>query len=152
MTGDISSDDQMISLGESIGRLLNGGEVIELLGDVGAGKTTLVKGIAVGLGVDDTVQSPSFTICRVYDARDGLILAHYDFYRLDKAGIMIDELGERLGDSGVVTVIEWGGIVEGVLPDDRLTINIKTVDENVRQVEFRAGGEASVKLLMGIQS
>lgn len=133
----------MISIGEKLGRSLGGGNVIELKGDVGAGKTTLTKGIAIGLGVDEDVQSPSFTISRVYSARDGLSLAHYDFYRLSNPGIMSDEISETIGDDSMVTVIEWGDIVENVLPEDRLTISIISVSEDERKLTIEAGGDRS---------
>ena len=119
-------------LAEKLGGLLKGGEVIELRGDVGAGKTTFVKGLALGLGIEEDVQSPSFTISRVYEARDGLRLAHYDFYRLVDAGIMNDELAETMQDTLTVTVIEWADIVEGVLPKDRLTISFESPTETSR--------------------
>jgi tRNA threonylcarbamoyladenosine biosynthesis protein TsaE len=118
--------------GEKLGRALRGGEIIELAGDVGAGKTTFVKGLAKGLDIDEDVQSPSFTISRVYDGRDDLQLAHYDFYRLADAGIMADELKETLQDPQTITVIEWAGIVEGVLPKERLTIKFESPTETKR--------------------
>jgi tRNA threonylcarbamoyladenosine biosynthesis protein TsaE len=132
MIKEVESEQATREFGEKIGNLLEGGEVIELVGDVGAGKTTFVKGLAKGLGIDEDVQSPSFTISRVYDGRDGLLLAHYDFYRLGDAGIMADELQETLQDPATVTVIEWAGIVEGVLPKERLTIHFETPTENTR--------------------
>lgn len=123
-------------LGEKIGRLLTGGEVIELVGDVGAGKTTFVKGLATGLAIEETVQSPTFTISRIYDARNGLLLAHYDFYRLSDAGIMADELAETTKDPASITVIEWANIVEGVLPDDRLKITFTAPTETTRRLQI----------------
>lgn len=126
---EVEGEAQTREYGETIGRLLRGGETIELIGDVGAGKTTFVKGLAKGLGIDEDVQSPSFTISRVYDARDGLQLAHYDFYRLNDAGIMKDELTETMRDAQTITVIEWADIVEGVLPAERLTIHFETPTE-----------------------
>jgi len=129
---EVKSESETRALGEKIGRLLKGGEVIELVGDVGAGKTTFVKGLALGLGINEDVQSPSFTISRVYDARDGLLLAHYDFYRLNDAGIMADELTETTQDSATVTVIEWADIVEGVLPSRRLRIVFASPTETSR--------------------
>ncbi len=131
-----SSETEMKSIGERLGRALGGGEIIELVGDVGAGKTTFVKGLARGLEIDEDIQSPSFTISRVYDARDQLILAHYDFYRLQDAGIMADELNEALHDSLTVTVIEWAEIVDGVLPEQRLRIVISATSETERTLEL----------------
>lgn len=129
---EVGSEKETKALGEKLGALLRGGETIELIGDVGAGKTTFVKGLALGLGIDEDVQSPSFTISRLYDARDNLRLAHYDFYRLADAGIMADELTETTQDSATVTVIEWAEIVEGVLPASRLSITFATPTETSR--------------------
>jgi len=133
-TIEVEGEQEMRRVGENLGALLKGGESIELVGDVGAGKTTFVKGIARGLLVDEDVQSPSFTISRVYDARDDLQLAHYDFYRLSDPGIMANELAETTQDSMTITVIEWADIVEGVLPPRRLRIAITAPTENTRIV------------------
>lgn len=131
---EIVSAQAMQDLGERLGAALHGGDVIELVGDVGAGKTTFVRGLAKGLGIEETVQSPSFTISRVYDAARDLRLAHYDFYRLDDAGIMADELAESIADNRTVVVIEWAGAVAGVLPRDRLTLTIASPSEDTRTV------------------
>lgn len=137
----------MHDLGILIGGFLEGGEVIELVGDVGAGKTTLVRGIAEGLGVDETVQSPSFTISRLYEAKNDLRLAHYDFYRIDTPGIMADELMESVGDDKTVSIIEWADTVKDILPEDRLTITIESPSESSRRLSFHGGGETSNKLM-----
>lgn len=147
MKHEVTSEDAMRAFGVRLGGLLLGGEILELVGDVGAGKTTLTKGIAAGLGVSEDVQSPSFTISRVYDGRDDLQLAHYDFYRLNDAGIMADELHETIHDPRTVTVIEWAGIVSGVLPTDHMTLTITSPAETVRVLELTAGGDASQRLL-----
>lgn len=136
----------MIAIGQRVGGLLRGGEVIELIGDVGAGKTTLTKGLALGLGIDEDIQSPSFTISRVYNARDGLRLAHYDFYRLHDPGIMAEELREMVADPRVVVVVEWADIASGVLPDDRLTVRLSPLAETSRKMEIVASGERSQRL------
>ena len=143
---EVKDEQSMVALGERIGRLLCGGEIIELVRDVGAGKTTFVRGLARGMGVDETVQSPSFTISRQYDARDGLCLAHYDFYRLDDPGIMANELAEVLAQGKNVTVIEWSDTVRSVLPDDKLTMTISALSEVVRHVQLSHGGDKSKKL------
>lgn len=147
MITEVHSEIEMKQLGERIGSFLQGGEIIELVGDVGAGKTTLTKGLAKGLRVDEDVQSPSFTISRVYEARDELVLSHYDFYRLHDAGIMADELHETLHDPKSVTIIEWAEIVSGVLPDDNLRVMITSPSETSRRIEFLAGGKKSRELL-----
>lgn len=149
MIKETHGEADMKAFGSQLGALLRGGEVIELVGDVGAGKTTLTKGIADGMRIDEDIQSPSFTINRVYDAPSGVRLAHYDFYRLHDAGIMADELHETIHDPRTTTVIEWAEIIAGVLPDDRLTITIYSTagDEHARRVEIAAGGDKSGRLL-----
>ena len=113
-----------LKLGEIIGKNLRGSEVIELVSDIGGGKTMLVHGIAKGAGSDDPVASPTFTLSREYKAGE-LTIEHYDFYRLDDPGIMSAELAESVGDDKTTVIIEWANIVEGVLPDNRATIEIK---------------------------
>lgn len=137
----------MMTFGNKLGAVLRGGEVIELIGDIGAGKTTLTKGIAQGLGVKDDVQSPTFTISRTYTAGNDLVLAHYDFYRLVDAGIMTMELHESVSDPHIVTVLEWAGIVAGVLPKDTLTIRIESMTELSRRVTLTAGGAKARRLM-----
>ena len=140
----------MKQLGEAIGRSVSGGEVLELVGDIGAGKTTLTKGIARALGINEPVQSPTFTISRVYDSPKGLRLAHYDFYRLSEAGIMGDEIREAADDDSVV-VVEWAGAVDDDLPKDRLVVKITTISEEERLVEFHPGGKKSAELWQKIK-
>lgn len=144
---EVMSENEMKAFGEAIGALLNGGEIIELIGDVGSGKTTLTKGLAVGLGINEYIQSPSFTINRVYSGRDDIVLAHYDFYRLNDAGIMANELREAVSDSHTVTVIEWAEVVKGVLPIDRLSIEIIASTETSRRLVCNSGGDVSNKIL-----
>ncbi len=131
---EATSEQATKQLAEKIGLTLKGGEVFQLIGDVGAGKTTFVKGLAAGLKVSDEVQSPSFTISRVYDARDGLVLAHYDFYRLQDPGIMANELQEASRDPQTITVIEWADAVEGVLPKGHFTLSFQSPTETTRQI------------------
>lgn len=149
MIQEVETVGDMIALGQRMGGLLRGGEVIELVGDVGAGKTTFVKGLALGLGIDEDVQSPSFTISRVYDARNDLRLAHYDFYRLHDPGIMAEELREMVSDPRSVVVIEWADIASGVLPADRLTIRLSPLTETSRKLDIEATGGQSRRLKDG---
>lgn len=123
--------EETMRLALLLGKKLVGGEVFELVGDVGSGKTTFTKGLAEGLGVEDDVQSPSFTISRTYQGRDGLELHHYDFYRLSDPGIMRYDLAESTEQSHVVTVVEWAETVADVLPQDRTTIVIAYDEENL---------------------
>ncbi len=100
----------------------------------------------MGLGISDPVQSPTFTISRIYQANNGLELAHYDFYRLGEAGIMGNEINETASDPKTITVVEWAGAVKNNLPSDRLEVNIKVIDENKRLVELIAHGERAGQL------
>ena len=143
----IDSEVAMKAFGERIGSRLRGGECIELVGDVGAGKTTLTKGIAQGLDITATIQSPTFTINRTYDSPKGLRLNHYDFYRLSDPGIMADELAEALEDPSTVIVIEWGDVVGSVLPDDHLRITLASPAESIRSITLEPAGPRAASLV-----
>lgn len=95
---------------------------IELVGDVGTGKTTFTRGLAEGLGVKEALTSPSFTISKMYALPNGGKLVHYDFYRLSEPGIMVDDLSENLNDEKNVVVIEWGDSVAELLPEGHMKI------------------------------
>lgn len=129
-----------MALAERLGKQLKGSEVIELVSDLGGGKTTFVRGIAKGVGSDDQVSSPTFTLNNVYAGKD-LTVYHFDFYRLFEAGIMQEELAEIIADPKAVTVVEWADIVQNVLPDDRLTIHITTTGEESRNYIFKGTGK-----------
>lgn len=125
---------------------MRGGEVVELVSDVGGGKTTFVRGLAKGMGSSDKVASPSFTLSREYRAGE-LTMFHFDFYRLNDPGIVANELAEVVGDPQAVVVVEWADIVEDVLPDERLTIHISSIDDTER--EFRFSCPESLRYLQG---
>lgn len=128
-----TSSVQTEQLAERLGRKLRGGEVIELVSDLGGGKTTFVRGLARGAGSSDKVSSPTFTLSNEYKAAE-LAIHHFDFYRLGEAGIMQEEVAEILGDPQAVTVIEWAGIVLDSLPAERLTIQIRATGEDSREL------------------
>lgn len=146
MVIEIKDQKSTLELGQKIGQSLVGGEIIELIGDVGAGKTVIAKGIALGLGIKQTIASPSFTISQLYEARDGLRLAHYDFYRLADAGLMMEELRESISSSKTIAIIEWGDIIKDVLPDTKITITIKPLSETSRLIEILPEGALNVSL------
>ena len=135
------NSDQTEAIGHKIGRQLKGGEVIELISDLGGGKTTLVRGITAGFGSKDKVASPTFTISREYVHGD-LKIVHYDFYRLHDPGLMAYELAEAINDPLAIVIVEWADIVQDVLPKDRLAITIKTTGENSRDIALHATGAA----------
>jgi tRNA threonylcarbamoyladenosine biosynthesis protein TsaE len=123
------------ALAKRLGQNLRGGEMLELVSDLGGGKTTFVRGLAEGFGSDDHVASPTFTVSKVYKA-DGKELHHFDFYRLNDAGIMAHELHDLVGDPEVVVITEWGEVVQHVLPDDRMTVKISRTGEDSRTFVF----------------
>ena len=132
-----TSSEQTEQLAEQIGRKLKGGEIIELASDLGGGKTTFVRGLARGFGSGDRVASPTFTISRVYTSGP-TSMYHFDFYRLQEAGLVAEELADVIGDQHVVTVVEWGGIVSNVLPEERMTIHIarSASSDDARELTF----------------
>lgn len=121
------------TLGASIGERLKGGEVVELASDLGGGKTTFTRGLVRGSGSSDHVSSPTFTVSKVYDFPKGQI-HHFDFYRLDDAGLMAHELIDVLSDNTNVVVVEWASVVSEVLPAEKLTIQFTAVGENEREI------------------
>jgi tRNA threonylcarbamoyladenosine biosynthesis protein TsaE len=126
-------------IGEELGKLLKAPDVIELRSDLGGGKTTFVRGLARGLGSKDRVTSPTFTLNRIYRA-PAVQVHHFDFYRLTEAGIVSDQLEESLNDPRVITIVEWSDIVEGVLPPQRLVIELSPTasdpDERLIQISY----------------
>lgn len=118
-----------------IGSRLRGGETIELVSDLGGGKTTFVRGLAEGVGSSDSVRSPSFTIGNLYRARE-LTLHHFDFHRLEDPGIIRRELAEALEDPKAVVAAEWADTVRSVLPAKRLTVRITATGEDTRSLNF----------------
>jgi tRNA threonylcarbamoyladenosine biosynthesis protein TsaE len=122
-------------IGEQIGAVLRSGEVIELIGDLGSGKTTFVRGLTKGFGSSDHVASPSFTLSREY--RSGhRTLYHFDFYRLDDPGVMALELAELLEDKQGVVVIEWATVAASVLPTERVMIRFTPTSDDARTLEI----------------
>jgi tRNA threonylcarbamoyladenosine biosynthesis protein TsaE len=124
--------DDTKSLAAALGASLKGGEVLAFHSDLGGGKTSFVKGLAVGMGVTGVVQSPTFTLSQIHPGHNGLELHHYDFYRLSDAGVMAAELAESLAQPGTVVAVEWGDIVHDVLPTDciQVTLKVHEADES----------------------
>jgi tRNA threonylcarbamoyladenosine biosynthesis protein TsaE len=115
---------------------------VALSGELGAGKTTLTQGIASGLGIEEPVVSPTFTLVREY--RGSLYLAHVDVYRLERIQDVVDLGLEEIGDGEAVLVVEWGDAIDAQLPSDRLDVELTTADPDgateARRVVLRAGG------------
>lgn len=132
----ISSEAEMMSLGEKLASELATPCVIELVGDVGAGKTTFTRGLAKGLGVKAELSSPSFTISREY-AGEKADLIHYDFYRITDPGLMAEDLADAISRENAVVVVEWGESIQDILPANHKVVEIKYIDENTREVNVK---------------
>ncbi|VTT06998.1 ATP/GTP hydrolase [Streptococcus dysgalactiae] len=139
------NENSLIAYGQMIGNCLSVGHVIVLTGDLGAGKTTLTKGIAKGLGIDQMIKSPTYTIVREYEGR--LPLYHLDVYRIGDDPDSID-LDDFLFGNGV-TVIEWGELLGEGLLEDYLEITI-TKQNDGRRLDVVAHGEHSQQLFEAI--
>lgn len=129
------SSDATEKIANSIATRLKGGEVIELISDLGGGKTTFTRGLGRGIGSPDRVASPTFTISKIYKG-DKLEIHHFDFYRLHDAGIMEHELHDVIDDPQVVVVVEWGDVVAHVLPEERLTVRLRRTGDESRELEL----------------
>lgn len=127
------SAQQTESIAASIGSKLRGGEIIELISDLGGGKTTFTRGLARGAGSADVVSSPTFTVSKVY-AAPTLEIHHFDFYRLPNAGLIAHEVEDLIGDPNIVLVAEWGGAVGHVLPGERMNITVTRTGDDSRQL------------------
>jgi tRNA threonylcarbamoyladenosine biosynthesis protein TsaE len=144
------SQAQTEQLAAKLAGNLKGGEVIELVSDLGGGKTTFVRGLARGLASTDTVNSPTFKICNVYHS-PSLAINHFDLYRLSEPGLVGHELAEALDDKKAVTLIEWAGVASDVLPEERLRIELEPVGESRRKLKFAYPARLTY-LLKGIVS
>lgn len=138
--------EQTERLGFVIGSRLRGGEIIELASDLGGGKTTFTKGLVAGLGCPDHVSSPTFTISKSYTG-GRYPTYHFDFYRLQEAGIVSEELAEAIEDTHAVTIVEWADIVVGVLPEQRIRISFIATDESDRTITVHV--PESMQYLLG---
>ena len=128
------SADETIQLGKRIGDTLKGGETLLLTGQLGAGKTQFTKGIALGLGIDVPVTSPTFVLHNIYSGR--LTLNHFDFYRICEEEAVCLGLEEFFGDKDSVCVAEWWSNVSHLVPPDAIEITFTQIDENTRRIEI----------------
>jgi len=129
------------SLGERLAALLSGGELICLIGELGAGKTVLVRGLARGLGCPpDEVASPTYVLERLYPGR--LTLRHLDAYRLSGPREFEEaDLAGGFSAPGTVSVIEWADRVAEALPAERLEVRMEILAESERRLTLEARGE-----------
>ena len=131
--------EETIELGKKIGRSLKPGDIVCIDGDLGSGKTHLTKGIALGLGIDDHITSPTFNIVNEYEGR--IKLYHFDVYRVNDpdeiAAIGFDEYIF----SDAASVIEWSDYIKELIPDDHIQINIANESETRRNINIQFFGK-----------
>lgn len=119
-----NSSEETFNLGFELGKNACSGEVYTLVGDLGVGKTVFTQGFASGLGIAETVNSPTFTIVQVYD-EGRLPLYHFDVYRIGDSEEMFEVGFEEYVYGDGVTLIEWANLIEDILPDNRIDIVIE---------------------------
>jgi tRNA threonylcarbamoyladenosine biosynthesis protein TsaE len=131
------SPEETMSLARKLGEKLEAGSVVTLEGDLGAGKTTFTKGLAKGLGIEKTINSPTFTIIKEYQGR--LPLYHMDVYRLEDE---MEDLGfDEYFEGDGVTVIEWAHLIKTQLPKERLNIYLFHHGDHQRKLVMEPMGE-----------
>lgn len=144
----ITSAEAMLSLGETLGKEFAQSPtsvVVNLVGDLGVGKTTFARGVAKALGISEAVTSPSFTLEKVYQGKQKN-LHHFDFYRLEDPGIMQESLLEAMHAPENVVLIEWGESVKAILPAKSWQIEIRYQDEKTRSVTITPPKQSGKKV------
>ncbi|MBE2234926.1 MAG: tRNA (adenosine(37)-N6)-threonylcarbamoyltransferase complex ATPase subunit type 1 TsaE [Anaerolinea sp.] len=144
------SEAETEALGAALGRLLQAGDALALVGDLGAGKTCLARGVAAGLGVREPVTSPTFILVAEYATARGFPLYHADCYRLEQAASEALSIGldELLLDDGVA-IVEWAERIEPLLPPDHLRITLTALDDS-RRLTFEPQGARAAELVRRI--
>ena len=132
----------MLDFGENFAK--NCPHVIELVGDVGTGKTTFTRGLAKSLGISSEVTSPSFTISKSYALPNGKTLVHYDFYRLTDPGLMVDDLKEKIKDNHII-IVEWANSIKNILPKNRTVIKFIYNDDGTRKVSVKNNRNSTIE-------
>ena len=144
------SPEQTRRIGMRLGSELKTGDVICLQGNLGAGKTTFVQGLAQGWGSIDAVSSPTFIIVNEYRRATGGQIFHLDAYRLESMPEAEELDLDAMLSEGVV-IIEWPEKLNGLIPNDRLWITLEHIQEEQRQMSFKAHGKRYDNLLDGIR-
>ena len=140
-----------MNLGAAVGRLVQPGDVITLQGELGAGKTVVAQGIALGLGVQESVTSPSYVIVTVYQS-GRVCLQHVDLYRLTNDNRELDSIDwDGLLEEMAVTVVEWPERAGTRLPNDRFQISLDALPTGQRTMTLSASGPRSRELLAAVR-
>lgn len=140
-----------MELGQKLAELLKPPMHIELVGDLGGGKTALVKALAKGLGIEQTVTSPTFNIHRSYMALSGIKLDHFDLYRLEDDEVVFGELAQCLEDPKTIVCTEWSNHFSDIPSSNRLVIECHYVSENERTYKITAHGRRAKDLVSELQ-
>jgi len=145
------SVDETLRLGQTLGRLLRSGDVLCLSGELGAGKTTLTRGVARAWGARENATSPTFTLVNEYTrTSDTQRFYHMDGYRLSGAVEAQTTAFEDILDAPGVIVIEWPERIVGILPDDRLWIDITRTGEGQRTFALKPSGDRATELAQAL--
>jgi tRNA threonylcarbamoyladenosine biosynthesis protein TsaE len=144
------SPEQTRRVGMRLGALLKPGDVICLVGDLGAGKTTLMQGIAAGWGSLDPVSSPTFVLLNVYRRANGQCLYHLDAYRISGVHEAEELDMESYLEKGPL-IVEWAERIRAALPDEHIWTTLTWVDDSQRDLVFAARGSRFENLLAGFR-
>lgn len=140
-----SSESETKQFGLKLAKSLPNGSVVALLGDLGAGKTTLVRGVAEGLNIKEVVQSPTFNIMKIYLKGDRPLI-HIDAYRLADIDTDIG-LDEYIGYETGLTMIEWPNYIERLLPNSTIYIELKHLGDNKRSISISSNDDKALEAL-----
>ena len=145
------SPEQTRRIGMRLGSLLRPGDLLALTGDLGAGKTTFVQGIAQGWGSTDTVSSPTFVLVNIYSRPDGARIHHMDAYRIQSALEAEDlDLDEMLSNG--VLIVEWAERIDAALPAERLSVQLAWVADEQRSMAFIPNGKRFEELAGSVKN
>ena len=139
MTIYTKTETETEAAGAALAERLSPGAVVALYGDLGAGKTCFVRGLARGLGIAARVSSPTFTIVNEYRSAAGKELFHFDMYRLNSADELFDVGWEDYLRRGAVCAVEWSENVEEAFEGDEITVRISTLPDGARKIEIGGG-------------
>lgn len=142
------SDEETMELAQNIESEKFPNMVICLQGELGSGKTVFVKGFAQSLGIDETITSPTFTLVKEY-MNGEMPLYHMDVYRLEDGGVDSIGLSDYFSKGGV-TIIEWSDIIKDELPEERLEIKFKVIDDETRILTITPYGKEYEELLSAV--
>ena len=140
MTIISNSWEQTFEAGKTLAKKLSPGDVIAFHGDLGAGKTVFVRGLAEGLGLDARVTSPTFTIVNEYEG--DIPLFHFDMYRLSGSDELFEIGWEDYLSRGGICAVEWSEITEDAFPENTINIYIKKIDDNSREITIEIPEES----------